>query len=191
MRHYRFQATDETVEALRALRGAWAGYRVEPASFTVRLEDAREVRVSVDAADVEPDFPAFRIGAALATGDDGDGPFLASLPSLEAGAQPRRKLELAPDFAVGRNDVVLFTGATWLDGASPDGATGQAVQFSGHPGQVAESAAAVCLTTDAIVVASPVGTGFLVRTGLRPLTLEVTDDANEIATFLAQRGYDG
>lgn len=191
MRQYRFQATDETVEALRALRGAWAGYRVEPESFTVRLEDAREVRVSVDSADVEPDFQAFRIGAALAVGDDGGASLLASLPSLETGAPPRRKLEFAPDFAVGRNDVVLFTGATWLDGASPADATGAAVQFSGHPGQVTESAAAVCLTTDAIVVASPVGTGFLVRTGLRPFTLEVTDDANEIATFLAQRGYDG
>lgn len=187
MRQYRFQATDETVEALRALRGAWAGYRVEPSGFTVRLDDAREVRVGVDAAEVEPDLQAFRIDATLAA-IEGDGSLLASLTSMEEGAQSRRKLEIAPDFAVGRNDVVLFTGATWADGSPVDG---RQTLFSGHPGQVSGSATAVCLTTDAIVVASPVGTGFLVRTGVRPYTIEVTDDANEIAAFLAQRGYDG
>ncbi|HEY0971040.1 MAG TPA: hypothetical protein VGE02_08745 [Gemmatimonadales bacterium] len=184
MRQYRFLATDETVEALRALRGAWAGYRVERTGFGVRLEDGREVCVSVEGAEVEPDLPAFRIGAALTPCDDEAG----LLASVEDVSRARRKLEVAPDFAVGRNDIVLFTGATWTDGGP---ATGQLVQFSGHPGQVADSAAAVCLTTDAMVVASPVGTGFLVRTGVRPFTLEVTDDANDIATFLAQRGYEG
>ena len=66
---------------------------------------------------------------------------------------------------------------------------GQVFQLSGHPGQISETAAAVCLTTDAVVVATPVGTGFLIRTGLQPTALEVTDDPAELDLFLRERGY--
>jgi hypothetical protein len=41
------------------------------------------------------------------------------------------------------------------------------------------------------VVASPVGTGFLVRTGVQPHTIEVTDDGEAIARFLGERRYGG
>lgn len=184
MREYRFLATDETVEALRALRGAWAGYRVEPTGFGVRLEDGRDVCVRIEASEMEPDLPAFRIGATLGPCDED----AALIPDVAELSRARRRLDTAPDFAIGRNDIVLFTGATWAVGGPTDG---QHTLFSGHPGQLPDTATAVCLTTDAVVVASPVGTGFLVRTGVRPYTIKVTDDSNEIATFLAQRGYDG
>ena len=176
MREYSFQATDATVEALRLLRGPWTGYRVEQGAFTVRLGDAREVRVAVDGADVETDLEAFRISAAAEP----------ALPGIVT-APDAPRFDDAPDFAVGRNDIVLFTGATWVEAAAPSGG---ATQFSGHPGQISETAAAVCLTTDAIVVASPVGTGFLVRTGVRPWAVDVTSDAADIARFLRERGYD-
>jgi hypothetical protein len=197
MREYRYFATEDTVEALRLLRGSWVAYRVERDAFTVRLADEVEVRIDVDGADVEPQFEAFRLTAASG--------LTSPLPPEGRGPGAFRE---APDFAVGRNDVVLFTGATWIEGgaadtpgegavriAAADGvpASGgeQTVQFSGHPGQISETASAVCLTTDAMVIASPIGTGFLVRTGVKPYAVEVSDDAAEIARFLAMRGYSG
>ena len=42
------------------------------------------------------------------------------------------------------------------------------MQFSGHPGQIPEEADAVVITTDAVVIASSVGTGILVRLGRFP-----------------------
>ena len=205
MRQYQYPATDDTVEALRQLRGAWEAYRVESRAFTVWLADGREIRVTVDRADVESDFEAFRLRAQV-TADAGDGVWPMSAddaPEEAVGARP------APDFAVSRNDLVLFTGATWVEGPAADGAgdgagdgaavgrwspgdaipAGAVVQFSGSPRQVSPSAAAVCLSTDAFVVASPVGTGVLVRTGVQPQTLAVTDDAGAIARFLGDRGY--
>jgi hypothetical protein len=184
VRDYRFLATDATTDALRLLRGAWAGYRVARDAVTVRLADGREVRIAVEGADVEPDLEAFRIAAAVE-------PF-SGLPRAPAG--PFRD---APDFAVSRNDVVLFTGATWIVASATGGASApgappapeRVVQFSGHPGQIAASAAAVCLTTDAVVVASPVGTGILVRTGLAPHAVEVVEEAVELARFLTERDY--
>lgn len=195
MREYRYLATEDTVEALRLLRGEWVAYRIERDSFVVRLANAVEVRIGVERATVEPEFDAFRL---VATSGDA-----AMLPAVSS----HGAFHEAPDLTVGRNDVVLFTGATWIEGG-PDGegdgggarvattsgpiATGreQSVQFSGHPGQIPESAAAVCLTTDALVVASPIGTGFLVRTGVRPYAVEVTDIASDIARFLTARGYE-
>ncbi|HYD53771.1 MAG TPA: hypothetical protein VEA99_14135 [Gemmatimonadaceae bacterium] len=195
MREYRYLATESTVEAMRLLRGAWVAYRVEQGAFTVRLADDLEVRIDVDGADVEPEFEAFRLAAVSGSA--------AMLPPVRGSGAFRP----APDFAVGRNDIVLFTGATWIEGPGDgagegagaarlaaavgerEGTTGQTVQFSGHPAQISESASAVCLTTDAMVIASPIGTGFLVRTGVRPYAVQVSDDAGEIARFLAERGY--
>ena len=201
MRQYRYEATEETVEALRMLRGAWAGIRVESRCVTVRLGDAREVRLEVERADPEDGFQAFRISAAVGTGE--------AAPAVQR-SRARPAFRETPDFAVGRNDVVLFAGATWIEGnAAPEGddapgaarpgahspAAGsfagrdQVFQLSGHPGQISESAVAVCLTTDAVVVATPVGTGFLIRTALQPDALEVTDDPDALDRFLRERGY--
>jgi hypothetical protein len=202
VRQYRYAATDDTVEALVHLRGAWAAYRVEADAFTVWLADGGEVRIAVERAEVEPDFEAFRLTAARTGEPDEDA--LATLAADDVSRASGRARQ-APDFAVGRNDVVLFTGATWVEGPSDDvadeggpvaRATGrfalgpeQSVQFSGSPDQISETAAAVCLTTDALVVASRIGTGFLVRTGVQPYSVEVTDDAGAIARFLGERRY--
>jgi hypothetical protein len=186
VRQYQYPATDDTVEALRLLRGAWASYRVEPRAFTVHLADGREVRVTVDRADVEPDFEAYRLRAEVTAGGGG-------ARAAGDGADAPAAVRPAPDFAAGRNDLVLLTGATWVEGAAPGvGASlppGAVVQFSGSPRQLSPGAAAVCLSTDAFVVASAAGTGVLVRTGVRPQTLAVTDDSAAVARFLGERGY--
>jgi hypothetical protein len=179
MREYRFQATDETVETLRRLRGAWSGFSVAELSFIVTLADGSGIRIQVGAADVEDAFEAFRIEA-------------------EAEVDPDTSFEPAGDFASGGNDVVLFTGATWSEtGVAPteDSLAGSplpvssSMGFSGHPGQLSETADVVCLTTDAVVFAASTGSGLLVRTGLKPYSLDVIRDHESIATFLRERGY--
>jgi hypothetical protein len=105
-------------------------------------------------------------------------------------------MEAASDFAAGGNDLVLFTGAAWSVPMAPPVADapsslapGQSMHFSGHPGQVPEEAEAVCVTTDAIVIASKAGSGVLVRTGLAPYSLDVVYEREAIAAFLKERGY--
>ena len=99
------------------------------------------------------------------------------------------------DFIDGNNDIVLFTGVTWSE---PHGrmmvegiAEGAAMHFSGHPGQLSETAEVVCVTTDAFVVASAAGRGILIRTGLRPGSLEVERNPEQVRAFLLERGYEG
>ncbi len=179
MRQYNYQATEETVEALRLLRSPWMGLRIDRHALTVRLEDGRTVRIAVEEANVEADFEAARLRADL----------LGEAPVVDAGPG---------DFSEGGNDVVLLSGATWVGGeATPaddgNGAAlgdgGGGVLFSGSLMQIDESATAVCVTTDAMVVATPAGSGLLVRTGVKPGTVDVIDDAAEIARFLRSRGY--
>jgi len=183
MREYRFQATDETVETLRRLRGAWGGFRASALAFTVSLADGSGIRIQVGAADVEDAFEAFRIEAA------GDA---EPEPGMDDASEP------PGDFASGGNDVVLFTGAVWSERdarptdeslAGSDLPAASSMGFSGHPGQLSETADVVCLTTDAVVFAAATGSGLLVRTGLKPYSLEVVRDREEIATFLRERGY--
>ena len=174
MRQYRFQASESTVEALRALRGAWRGMRIAEEALHLILQDGRVVRVATEGADVEDRFEAVRITAEVVA-DSG----MHGVPM--------------EDFISGGNDVVLFTGATWcelLDGVRGEGiAAGSTMHFSGHPGQLSETAEVVCLTTDAFVVASSAGRGMLVRVGLRPGALEVERDPAKVREFLVQRGY--
>ena len=96
MREYRFQATSESVEALRALRGAWRGMIVAEHSITIVLQDQRAVRIQSDAADVESLFDAYRFEAEVQSAHG-----LYGVP-VEA-------------FATGNNDIVLFTGVTWSE----------------------------------------------------------------------------
>ncbi len=185
VREYRFQATDETIAELRRLRGAWASFSVSARFIDVRLTDGTVVRVQLEPADVEDLFEAFRIEAVNAT--EAAGAF-----------DVERAFEDAGDFATGGNDIVLFTGATWSEPgatiadsstASIALPTGSAMHFSGHPGQLSESAEVVCITTDAIVIAAGSGEGLLIRTGLAPNTLDVVRDRESIARFLQDRGY--
>jgi len=178
VREYRYPATDATIDALRRLRGAWAGYRVTDDALLVALADGGAVRLTVEGAGVEPGFEAFRLSAApVAMPADG-----ATDPLTPPGA-----------FGQGRNDLVVFTSATWIVGAGASGAGGvdpdAVVQFTGAPRQRPDAADAACAVDDALVVATSAGTGVLVRCGLRPYALEVTTESAAIARFLAEREY--
>ena len=175
MREYRFLATVETQEALRLARGVWHGMTIADNSFTIHLVTGEAVTIEPEAADVETAFETFRLNARVDP---------TPVPPGDA----------AGEFGLGRNDVVLFTGATWTvaDAESQLGVElreGAAVHFSGHPGQLAEDAEIVCLTTDAIVVATTTGTGLLVRVGLKPGAIDVVQDQAAITAFLLERGY--
>jgi hypothetical protein len=175
MREYRFLATTDTQEALRLARGVWHGMTVADTAFTIHLVSGEAVTIEPEAADVEDAFETFRLNARVDT-------------------TPPPPSDAAGEFGLGRNDVVLFTGATWTvsDPESQLGVElrdGAAVHFSGHPGQLAEDAEIVCLTTDAIVVATTTGTGLLVRVGLKPGAIDVVQEQAVITAFLLERGY--
>ena len=174
MREYRFQATPESVEALRQLRGAWRGLLVAEHHVTVVLQDQRAVRIQSDTADVESLFDAYRLQAEVESAEG-----MYGVP-VEA-------------FASGNNDIVLFTGVTWSE---PYGAVraegmaeGSVMHFSGHPGQLSDTAEVVCVTTDAFVIAAGDGSGMLIRTGLRPGSVEVERNPEKVRAFLVDRGY--
>ena len=174
MRQYKYQATDETYEVLRRLRGAWSRIHQAETAVTVVLSDGTGVCIQVEAADVEDAFEAFRL---TATAD----------PSPMVYGDP------IPAFADGGNDVVVFTGATWSEpnGATRDPIISQAsvVHFSGHPGQISDTAEIVCLTSDAVVIATTAGVGMLIRTGLKPYSLEIVREPSDVSKFLLERGY--
>ena len=121
--------------------------------MTVVLDDGTGVCIQVEAADVEDAFEAFRITATVD-------------PS------PMVYGDAVHGFSEGGNDVVVFTGATWSEAnaATKDPIISQTavVHFSGHPGQISETAEIVCLTSDAVVIATTGGFVMLIRTGLKP-----------------------
>ena len=174
MREYRFLATVETQEALRLARGVWHGITIDERAVTIHLVTGAAVRIETEAADVEDSFETFRLNARV-------------------DAAPPPPTDAAGEFGLGRNDVVLFTGATWTvtntEALGVELREGAAMHFSGHPGQLSDDAEIVCLTTDAIVVATTTGTGLLLRVGLKPGTVDVVNDQTAIAAFLVERGY--
>lgn len=183
MREYRYQATDATIELLRRLKAPWQAATLHARSLVVETDDGT-IRLSVEREEVEAVLEVHRIHADPVTGETSE--FLD---------EPVREVTVA-DLATGRNDVVLFTGETWTEepagGAAGDGngtSPPQVIQLSGRPGQRPASAAIVCTTTDAIVVAAGSGEGILIRIGARPMSLEVVQDRAAIARFLVLRGY--
>lgn len=174
MREYRFLATDVTQEALRLARGVWHGLTIAEMAVTIHLVTGEAVRIDTEAADVEDAFETYRLNARV---DE----------------KPEPPTDAAGEFGLGRNDVVLFTGATWTvtntETLGVELRDGAAMHFSGHPGQLAEDADVVCLTTDAIVIATITGTGLLIRVGLKPGSVDVVADQVAIAAFLLERGY--
>lgn len=189
MREYRFQATESTMAALRRLRDAWTGYVVGVLSVTVHLEGGDTVRIEAEPVDVEGVFDAHRITASV-----------NAIPKSEAELNgdtpkdwPTGPLTGPESFANGSNDVVLFAGASWSESADAQSVSGfgdsATMAFSGHPGQISETAEIVCITTDAFVVASTSGEGLLVRTGLKPESLDVIIDTEAVRAFLNERGY--
>jgi hypothetical protein len=141
---------------------------------TVVLQDGEAVRIGIDTADVESRFDSYRLRAEIEVT-----PGVFGVPQ--------------DAFAAGGNDIVLFSGVSWSE---PHGAmTGEGLSeastmhFSGHPMQLSETAEVVCITTDGVVVASPDGTGMLIRVGLRPGSVEVEQNPEKVRAFLLERGY--
>ena len=130
MRQYQYHATDETYEVLRRLRGKWSRIHQADTAVTIVLSDGTGVCIQVEAADVEDAFEAFRLTATV-----------DPMPMVYGDA--------IAEFADGGNDVVVFTGATWSEAnaTTKDPIISQqaAVHFSGHPGQIPDSAEIVCL----------------------------------------------
>lgn len=140
----------------------------------VVLHDQQAIRIQSDVVDVEGLFDAYRISAEVVSADG-----LFGVPVAA--------------FADGGNDIVLFSGVTWSEPQGAVRAEGMSEQsvmyFSGHPGQLTETAEVVCITTDAFVIAATDGSGVLIRTGLRPGALEVERNPEKVRTFLVDRGY--
>lgn len=180
MREYSYQATDASIEALRCLKAPWLTAVLAPRSLLVTTAEADVIRVSAERADVEPMLEATRLRADRVPPDDGN-------------QEPGEQVEVG-DLGRGRNDIVLFTGETWAEppaaGGNGTGASAaQTLQLSGRAGQRPPHAAAVCTTTDAIVVAAATGEGMLIRLGVRPMTIDIVTDRTAIARFLVHRGY--
>lgn len=185
MREYRYQATDATIEALRRLKAPWQAATLHARALMVRTEDAT-IRLSVEREDVEAMLEAQRIRADVVTE-----------PAEEERSEPRQEVAVT-DLGAGRNDVVLFTGETWVEAPATGSGTGgdgngasppQLIQFSGRAGQRSPAASIVCTTTDAVVVAAGSGEGILIRIGARPMSIEIVQDRAAIARFLVLRGY--
>lgn len=174
MRQYDYQSTPEAIEALRKLRGPWARLHIAETAVTVVLADGNAVVVQVEAADVEDAFEAFRLTA-----------MIDPAPMVYGDA--------FADFAEPGNDIVVFTGATWSEANAelrdPLIKDTAVMTFSGHPGQLSDTAEIVCLTTDAVVIATAAGVGMLIRTGLKPYSLDVVRDPAVVRQFLFERGY--
>ena len=189
MRDYRWEATDATLDALRRLRAPWAGYIVGVLSFTVQLADGDAVRVEMEPVDVEGVFDAYRVSASVnavpRTEEELDGDTPKDWPT--------EPVIYPASFANGGNEVVLFSGASWSEPPMPElaatlGPTA-VMTFSGASSSCSETAEIVCITTDAFVVASPSGEGLLVRSGLKPESVELVDDQAAVRSFLVDRGY--
>ena len=185
MREYRFQADEDSIEVFRRLRGAWRDVQAAERAVTVRLADGSAVRIDVEMHDIEPGFAATCIVANSIAGDDAH----ADMDGSETSD--------TPDLGLGGNDVVLFTGATWLS-STPVQSSDDSVDVSGFeavvqqvgtPADVPVDAEAVCITHDAVVIASPVGTGCLIRIASVAGRMEVITDRVIIAAFLTSRSY--
>lgn len=186
MREHQHDADDTTLNALRHLRQPWRGWEI--ANGVVRVQTADDgvvVRLTVAHAEPEPGFRVRRIAA-----------------GFEQGAV--RPVRATAGFEGGTNDVVIFSGESWLTrlvrgeglGAADDtdartDARTDALVTHGHPMERPENADASCTTTDAVLVASPRGLGWLVRLAEMPDALEVVTDSGSVRDFLESRGYRG
>jgi hypothetical protein len=166
---YTFVADTDSLEALRRLRRGWAGWELAEGEFRVRLRDGGTVRLHVDRAEIEPGFEVSCLVADFL-------PRAESLPVRDSA------------FTSHPNEVAVFRGVTWLE-RRPDLGPEHSIQYSGIPGfDIPESAVAKCDFTDAVAVTAE-GVALVVRLALRPGWLELLSDPEEVAKFLALRGY--
>ena len=168
-RTYRFVADTDSLEALRRLRRGWAGWEMAEGQCRVRLRDGGTVRVHVDAGVLEPGFEVSCLVADFL-------PRPATVPARDSA------------FTSHANAVAVFRGVTWLEprlDLGPD----HTIQYSAVPGiEIPETAVATCEFTDAIAVTSDAG-ALVVRLALRPGWLEVIEDPEQVARFMALRGF--
>lgn len=185
MREYRFQADQDSIEAFRTLRAPWSSLKWNIDGVHIELENGHSVRIEVDRHDIEPGFAATCIVA-----DSIDpGQYAPDLDDAES-------IDIS-FMESDNNEVVLFTGATWLS-ASTLGGNGEVaqgleavVQQSGSPADIPESAEAVCISNDALLAASPSGLGCLIRLASVAGRMEVITDRAVIAAFLTLRSWPG
>jgi hypothetical protein len=127
------------------------------------------VRAHVDRAEIEPGFEAACLVADFLPGD-------SALPARDS------------PFTSNANDVAVFRGITWLE-PRPDLGPDHSIQYSGIPGlEVPDTAVAKCDFTDAFAVTAE-GGAIVVRLALRPGWLEVVEEPDDVAQFLALRGF--
>lgn len=169
MRTYSFVADTDSLEALRRLRGGWAGWELAEGEFRVRLRAGGTVRAHVDRGEIEP---GFEVSCLVAD-------FLPEQSSLPARDSP---------FSSQGNDIAVFRGVTWVE-PRPDLGPTHTIQYSAIPGfAIPDTAVASCDFTDAIAVTAATG-ALAVRIALRPGWLEVIEEPEEIAKFLSLRGF--
>jgi hypothetical protein len=169
LRTYSFIADTDSLEALRRLRGGWAGHEMAEGEFRVRLRAGGTVRLHVDRAEIEP---GFEVSCLVAD-------FLPDQGTLPVRDSP---------FTSNANDVAVFRGITWFE-RRPDLGPDHSIQYSGIPGlEIPETAVAKCDFTDAIAVTAE-GGAIVVRIALRPGWLELVEDPEQVAKFLTLRGF--
>jgi hypothetical protein len=166
VREYSFEATGETIGALRHLQRPWRAAAAGPDGLTVHCGTGALVRLEAVEAELEPGFTATCLMAALVE----DAP-AAALPTDEPPA----------GFDTGLNEVVLFNSESWLEDERPG---------HGPPGARPDSADAACIVSDAILLDAGGGARLLVRAAPDGPVLLLVRDAGEIAAFVEARGYD-
>jgi hypothetical protein len=169
LRSYAFVADTDSIEALRRLRGGWAGWELAEGEFRIRLRDGGMVRAHVDRAEIEPAFEAACVVADFTPGE-------SLIPLRDS------------PFSSHGNEIAMFRGVTWLE-PRPDLGPEHSIQYSAIPGfEIPESAVARCDFTDGFCVTSEQG-AIVVRLALRPGWLEVLEDREEVEKFFTLRGF--
>lgn len=168
-RSYTFVADTDSLEALRRLRGAWAGWEIAEGEFRVRLRAGGTVHAHVDRGFAEAGFELSCLVADWLSGP-------SSLPSRDS------------HFTSDDNEVAVFRGVTWLE-RRPDLGPDHTIQYSAIPGiTVPDEAVATCEFTDAVAITSG-DAALVVRLALRPGWLEVVEEPASVAEFLRLRGF--
>lgn len=169
LRTYTFVADTDSIEALRRLRGGWAGWEIAEGEFRVRLRDGGTVRAHVDRAEIET---AFEVGCLVADFIPGE----STIPLRDS------------PFTSHGNEIAMFRGVTWLE-PRPDLGPEHSIQYSAIPGfEIPDTAVARCDFTDAFCVTSEFG-ALVVRLALRPGWLEVIEQSEEVQKFFTLRGF--
>lgn len=166
VREYGFEASGSTIDALRHLQRPWRGWAATADALLVLSGTGVVVRIEAESAEPEAMLAVARLRAGVVRESD-----------VPGGAVP----EGDSAFGVGPNEVVLFNSETWVE---------EDVQIWGPPGARPDDARASCIVTDALLLDSLHGERLLVRCAPPPDGFELLRDPEEIAEYVAARGYD-